>query len=101
MTNIFNVLSIVCPLLLVTTYLLFSKKKAIWKILLIHSILFMLYSLFIINYSTILISHDKSGLGQIGLFVFAIISHASVGFLYSMHITFNQIKSNFQILNEL
>ena len=76
-------------------------KKVSWKTLLVHAIVFVSYSVIILNFSGLLTGHDDYNLGEIGLFLICIICHTFVGVIYNMSNIFKQIKSNHQILNEL
>lgn len=67
MATVFLILLLVSPFLLLATYLMTVKSKSFWKIFTGHTIAFMVYMTFVINYSTLLTGHDEYGLGQLGL----------------------------------
>lgn len=59
----FFMLSLALPLLLLTSYLLVARRKSFWKIFIAHTLVFIIYTTFIINNSELLTGHDEYGLG--------------------------------------
>jgi hypothetical protein len=64
-----------------------AKSKSFWKIFTGHTITFIIYMTFVINYSKLLTGHDEYGLGQLGLGVLFIIGHIIIGFAHGLFIT--------------
>ncbi len=87
MASVFLILLMVSPFLLLATYLMTAKSKSFWKIFIAHTIIFILYMNFVINYSTLLTGHDEYGLGQLGLGILFIIGHIIIGFAHGLFIT--------------
>jgi uncharacterized membrane protein (DUF485 family) len=87
MYNVFLMLLLASPLLLLATYLMTAKRKSFWKIFTVHTLVLITYMTFIINYSKLLTGHDEYGLGQLGLGILLIIGHIIVGFAHGLFIT--------------
>ena len=87
MVNIFLTLLLASPFLLLATYLMTAKSKSFWKIFTAHTIAFIVYMTFVINYSNLLTGHDEYGLGQLGLGILIIIGHIIIGFAHGLFIT--------------
>jgi uncharacterized membrane protein (DUF485 family) len=64
-----------------------AKSKSFWKIFTAHTITFVIYMIFVINYSKLLTGHDEYGLGQLGLGILFIIGHIIIGFAHGLFIT--------------
>lgn len=64
-----------------------AKSKSFWKIFTAHTIAFIVYMTFVINYSKLLTGHDEYGLGQLGLGILFIIGHIIIGFAHGLFIT--------------
>lgn len=64
-----------------------AKSKSFWKIFAAHTITFIFYMAFVINYSKLLTGHDEYGLGQLGLGILFIIGHIIIGFAHGLFIT--------------
>src|ERR1700740_455855 len=86
MTTVFLILLLVSPFLLFATYIMTAKSKSFWKIFTAHTIVFIMYMILVINYSTLLTGHDEYGLGQLGLGILFIIIHIIIGFAYGLFI---------------
>ena len=78
---------ILSPFLLFATYIITAKQKPFWKLFLVHSLVFLTYMTFTINYSKLLTGHDEYGLGQIGLGITFIVIHIIVGFIHGLFLT--------------
>lgn len=87
MFSIFIILLFSSPFLLLVTYLMTAKRKSFWKIFTAHTIAFIVYMTFVINYSKLLTGHDEYGLGQLGLGILFIIGHIIIGFVHGLFIT--------------
>ena len=87
MANIFLILLLISPFLLLATYLMTAKSKSFWKIFTAHTITFVVYMIFVINYSKLMTGHDEYGLGQLGLGILFIIGHIIIGFVHGLFIT--------------
>ena len=90
MYNVFLILLLASPLLLLATYLITAKRKSFWKIFMVHSLVLLTYMTFVINYSKLLTGHDEYGLGQLGLGIIFIIGHIIIGFAHGLFITFKR-----------
>jgi hypothetical protein len=87
METVFLILLLVSPFLLLATYIMTAKSKSFWKIFTAHTITFIVYMTFVVNYSKLLTGHDEYGLGQIGLGILFIIGHIIIGFAHGLIIT--------------
>ena len=87
MATVFLILLLVSPFLLLVTYLMTAKSKSFWKIFTAHTIAFVAYMSFVVNYSKLLTGHDEYGLGQLGLGILFIIGHIIIGFAHGLFIT--------------
>ena len=87
MATVFLILLLVSPFLLLATYLMTAKSNSFWKTFLAHTVAFIVYMTFVINYSTLLTGHDEYGLGQLGLGILFIIGHIIIGFAHGLFIT--------------
>jgi hypothetical protein len=87
MATVFLILLLVSPFLLLATYLMTAKSKSFWKIFTAHTIVFIVYMTFVVNYSKLLTGHDEYGLGQLGLGILFIIGHIIIGFAHGLIIT--------------
>lgn len=76
-------------------------KKTFVHTWMIHSIIFMIYASFILNFSNFILGIDEYGIGQVGLFMLCVIFHSFIGVMLSINSTCNQAKSDHQILNEI
>jgi uncharacterized membrane protein len=83
---------LISPFLLFTTYILTAKTKSFKKLLIVHTIVFLVYLAFVLNYSRLLIGHDEYGLGQIGLGITFIVLHVIVGFLHGLYLNYKSRK---------
>jgi hypothetical protein len=90
---LFIILLFASPFLLLATYLMTAKSKSFWKIFVAHSIVFMVYMAFVINYSKLLTGHDEYGLGQLGLALAFIIGHIIIGFVLGLYMTIKNRQS--------
>lgn len=88
----FMILLFISPFLLLATYLMTIKCKSFWKIFTIHSIVFLIYMIFISNYSKLLTGHDGYGLRQIGLGIVFIIGHIIIGFIHGIYIRLKKVN---------
>lgn len=88
----FMILLFISPFLLLATYLITIKSKSFWKIFTIHSIVFLIYMIFISNYSKLLTGHDAYGLRQIGLGIVFIIGHIIIGFIHGIYIRLKKVN---------
>ena len=84
MTTVFLILLLVSPLLLLATYLMTARSKSFWKIFAAHTVTFVIYMTFVINYSKLLTGHDEYGLGKLGLGILFIIGHIIIGFAHGL-----------------
>lgn len=84
MDIIFLLAILVLLFLLVSTFILTSKHKSFKKILIVHSLTFVVYMLLVIFYSKILIGHDEYGIRQIGLGLASMIIHIIIGFIHGI-----------------
>lgn len=73
-----------------------AKSKSFWKIFTAHSIAFIIYMIFVINYSKLLTGHDEYGLGQLGLGITFIVIHIIVGFFHGLYVTLKRLVNGFQ-----
>jgi hypothetical protein len=87
MATVFLTSLLVSPFLLLATYLMTAKSKSFWKIFTAHTIAFIVYMTFVVNYSKLLTGHDEYGLGQLGLGILFIIGHIIIGFAHGLFIT--------------
>ena len=87
MATVLLILLLISPFMLLSTYLVTAKSKSFWKIFTAHTIAFILYMTFVINYSKLLTGHDEYGLGQLGLGILFIIGHIFIGFAHGLFIT--------------
>lgn len=87
MYNVFLILLLASPLLLLATYLMLAKRKSFWKIFTVHILVFITYMIFVVNYSKLLTGHDEYGLGQLGLGILFIIGHIIIGFAHGLFVT--------------
>ncbi len=87
MATAFLILLLVSPFLLLATYLMVAKSKSFWKIFTAHTIVFIIYMTYVINYSKLLTGHDEYGLGQLGLGILFIIAHILIGFVHGLFLT--------------
>lgn len=93
MATVFLILILVSPFLLLATYLMAVKSKTFWKIFIAHSIVFITYMIFVVNYSKLLTGHDEYGLGQLGLGILFIIAHIIIGFAHGLVMTIKRRQS--------
>ena len=84
MATIFLILLLISPFLLLATYILTAKSNSFWKIFTAHTIVFLIYMGFVLNYSKLLTGHDENGLGQIGLGLLFIVGHILIGFAHGL-----------------
>lgn len=87
MYNVFLILLLASPLLLLATYLMTAKRKSFWKISTVHTLALIAYMTFVINYSKLLTGHDEYGLGQLGLGIIFVIGHIIIGFAHGLYLT--------------
>lgn len=87
MYNVFCVLILASPLILLATYLMLAKQKSFWKIFTIHTIVLVAYMTFVANYSKLLTGHDEYELGQLALGIFLITGHVIIGFAHGLFVT--------------
>ena len=92
MDKIFFLTILISPFLLLATYILIAKTKSFKKIFIAHTIVFLVYMTFVINYSKLLTGHDEYGLGQLGLGITFIVIHVIVGFLHGLFLTYKNKK---------
>ena len=88
MENIIYLLFLASPFLLLASYLMTVRSISFWKIFIAHTIAFIVYMTFVINYSKLLTGHDEYGLGQLGLGILFIIGHIIIGFAHGLYIMF-------------
>lgn len=93
MATDFLILLLLSPFLLLATYLMTAKSKSFWKIFVAHTVAFIIYMTFVINYSKLLTGHDEYGLGQLGLGILFIIVHIIIGFVHRLLITLKRRQS--------
>lgn len=93
MATDFLILLLLSPFLLLATYLMTAKSKSFWKIFVAHTVAFIIYLTFVINYSKLLTGHDEYGLGQLGLGILFIIVHIIIGFVHGLLITLKRRQS--------
>lgn len=95
MYNVFIILFFSSPLLFLATYLMTAKRKSFWKIFTVHTLVFISYMIFTINYTKLLFpGHDEYGLGPIILGTIFIIGHVIIGFVHGLYITLKRRKEN-------
>ena len=92
MDKLFFLIILISPFLLVATYILTARTKSFKKIFIVHTIVFLVYMTFVINYSTLLTGHDEYGLGQLGLGITFIVIHIIIGFLHGLYLNYNSKK---------
>jgi hypothetical protein len=80
------------PFLLVATYIMTLRTKSFKKIFIAHTILFIAYMTFVVNYSKLITGHDEYGLGQLGLGILFIIIHIVLGFIHGIYLTIKNRK---------
>ena len=83
---------LISPFLLLTTYILTAKHKSFKKIFIVHTGVFILYMLFVVNYSKLLTGHDEYGLGQLGLGIIFIVLHIIIGFIHGLFLHYKTKK---------
>ena len=93
MDKIFFFIILISPFLLLSTYILTARTKLFKKIFIAHTIVFLVYMTFVINYSKLLTGHDEYGLGQLGLGIAFIVVHIIIGFLHGLYLYFKSKKS--------
>jgi hypothetical protein len=93
MDKLFFLTILLSPFLLLTTYIMTAKHKSFKKIFIVHTIVFILYTLFVVNYSKLLTGHDEYGLGQIGLGIAFIVIHIIVGFIHGLFLNYKKKKT--------
>ncbi len=71
-----------------------AKSKSFWKIFTAHTIVFIVYMTFVINYSNLLTGHDEYGLGQLGLGIVFIIGHILIGLAHGLFIIFKRRQAS-------
>lgn len=86
MGNLFFFAILISPFLLLTTYILTENDKSLKKTFAAHTGVFILYMLFVANYSKLLTGHDEYGLGQLGLGIAFIVTHIIFGFLQGLYL---------------
>lgn len=69
-----------------------AKHKSFRKIFIAHTIIFILYILFVANYSKLFTGHDEYGLRQLGLGITFIIIHIIVGFIHGLYLNYKSKK---------
>jgi len=92
MSVLFIILLFVTPFLLLSTYLMTIRQKSFRRIFIAHTIAFLVYMTFVINYSKLLTGHDEYGLGQLGLAILFITIHIIIGFIHGLYITLKKKK---------
>lgn len=92
MDKIFFLTILISPFLLLTTYILTARHKSFKKIFIAHTIVFILYILFVANYSKLLTGHDEYGLGQLGFGITFIVIHIIVGFIHGIFLNYKTKK---------
>lgn len=80
------------PFLIAATYVMTLRTKSFKKIFITHTILFITYMIFVINYSKLITGHDEYGLRQFGLGILFIIIHIVLGFIHGIHLTIKNRK---------
>ena len=93
MDNLFFFTILISPFLLLATYILTARKKSFKKIFVAHTIVFLVYMTFVINYSKLLTGHDEYGLGQLGLGITFIVIHIIIGFMHGLYLYFKSKKT--------
>ena len=94
MDDIFIWTILISPLLLLATYIMTARTKSFKKIFIVHTIVFLLYMTFVINYSKLLTGHDEYGLGQIGLAITFIVIHVIIGFIHGLYLTYKNKRTS-------
>ena len=94
MEHIFLFIIIISPFLLIATYIITIKSHSFLKILMIHSLVFLIYTIFVINYSKILLGHDEYGLGQLVLGIMFIVLHIGAGFIHAVVLNIKHKQTN-------
>lgn len=92
MDKIFFLTILISPFLLLATYIFTARTKSFKKIFIAHTIVFLIYMAFVLNYSKLLTGHDEYGLGQLGLGITFIVIHIIVGFVHGLFLTFKNRK---------
>ena len=83
---------LISPFLLLATYILTARTKSFKKIFVVHTITFLVYMTFVLNYSKLLTGHDEYGLGQFGLGITFIVIHIIIGFLHGLYLNYKSKK---------
>ena len=86
MDKLFLIAIIISPFLLFATWVMTAKAKSFKKLFIAHTIIFVLYMVFVLNCSKLITGHDEYGLGQIGLAITFIIVHIVIGFVHGFYI---------------
>lgn len=94
MGTVFIILLIASPFLLLVTYLVTAKSKSFWKISIAHTVAFIIYMTFVINYSKLLTGHDEFGFGQLSLGMLFIVGHILIGFVHGLYTTIKRRNRN-------
>ena len=95
MHNVFLILLLASPLFLLATYLMTAKRKSFWKIFTVHTLVFIVYMIFTINYTKFLFpGHDEYGLGPLVLGAIFITGHVIIGFAHGLYITLKRRQTN-------
>ena len=93
MDKLFFFTILLSPFLLLTTYILTAKHKSFKKIFIAHTTVFILYILFVANYSKLLTGHDEYGLGKLGLGITFIVIDIVVGFIHGLYLNYKNRKA--------
>lgn len=86
MDIIFLLAILILLFLLASTFILTSKLKSFKKILIVHSITFIVFTLFVIFYSKLLTGHDEYGIRQMGLGLAFMVIHIIIGFIHGIYL---------------
>ena len=93
MDKLYFLTILISPFLLLATYILTARTKTFKKIFIVHTIVFLVYMTFVINYSKLLTGHDEYGLGQLGLGITFIVIHIIIGFVHGLYLNYKDNKS--------
>ncbi len=70
-----------------------ARHKSFWRIFTVHTIAFIVYMTFVINYSKLITGHDEYGLGQLGLAILFIVGHIILGVAHGVFLLIKKRKS--------
>jgi peptidoglycan/LPS O-acetylase OafA/YrhL len=81
------------PVMLIATYAMLENQKILWKMFLIHCVIFLAYIAFLIFFSGIITGHDEYGLGKLAFIIIFVVCHIVIGFIQALFVRYkNSVK---------